>query len=80
MEHVYDTVDVGIKLKQKIFEHAFQLKPSQYQKDGFLKILSDALYDVDNVLEIVENNFLIIGGIAIKLPERLSLYLLSAGS
>ena len=58
--------DVGIKLKQKIFEHAFQLKPSQYQKDGFLKILSDALYDVDNVLEIVENNFLIIGGIAIK--------------
>lgn len=58
--------DVGIKLKQKIFEHAFQLKPAQYQKDGFLKILSDALYDVDNVLEIVENNFLIIGGIAIK--------------
>lgn len=58
--------DVGIKLKQKIFQHAFQLKPSQYQKDGFLKILSDALYDVDNVLEIVENNFLIIGGIALK--------------
>lgn len=58
--------DVGIKLKQKIFEHAFQLKPAQYQKDGFLKILSDALYDVDNVLEIVENDFLIIGGIAIK--------------
>lgn len=58
--------DVGVNLKQKIFEHALDLKPSQYQKDGFLKIVSDALYDVDNILGIVENNFLIIAGIAIK--------------
>ena len=39
--------DVGIKLKQKIFEHAFQLKPSQYQKDGFLKMFNTTI--IENV-------------------------------
>lgn len=47
-------------LKTKVLEHGFRLKPNYIQENGFYKTVSNALYDVSNLVLITTNNFFII--------------------
>lgn len=64
IEYIQEKAEIEIKqfteysLKIDIFNHAIKLKNSYYKQLGFLKILSDAYWDLDNILMLVENNFL----------------------
>ena len=64
IEYIQENAEIEIKqfteysLKIDIFKHAIKLKDSYYKQMGFLKILSDAYWDLDNILMLVENNFL----------------------
>lgn len=59
-------IDIGNNLRTKVFDYAFRLRIKYYNEYGFYKIVSDALYSVDNILEIFQESFLTIFVIAFK--------------
>lgn len=69
---------VEYKLKIDIFEHAIKLKNCYYKELGFFKILSDAYWDLDNILMIIENNFLTVFTLFLKaIGATVALFLLN---
>ena len=78
------TNDLGKSLKAGAFSHGLKLKPSYYKEHGFYKTISDALYDISNIMMITNNSLLTIfviickcaGAIAglIVLDWRLSIF------
>lgn len=48
------------ELKLKVIEHGFRLKPDYIKENGFFKTVSNALYDVSNLITITTSNFFII--------------------
>lgn len=58
--------DLGKKMKVDAFIHGLKLKPYYFKDKGFFKTVGDALYDIGNILHIINNNFLIIFVIVCK--------------
>lgn len=52
--------DLGKRLKTEAFEHGLKLKPIYFKEQGFYKTISDAIYDISNILNIANNSLLII--------------------
>ncbi|MCL1805375.1 MAG: ABC transporter ATP-binding protein/permease [Clostridiales bacterium] len=51
---------LGKKLKTEAFAHGLKLKPGYFKEQGFYKTISDALYDISNIMSIASNSFMII--------------------
>lgn len=51
---------LGKRLKAEAFGHGLRLKPSYFKEEGFYKTISDALYDISNIMNIADSSFLII--------------------
>ena len=58
--------EIEKELKIKILERSFRLKMKYYNNLGYYKVISDALYSVDNVIEIFSDNFLTVFAILFK--------------
>jgi len=54
------TNELGKKLKTEAFKHGLKLKPHYFKEKGFYKTISDALYDISNIMNIASNSFLVI--------------------
>ncbi|SHH84830.1 ATP-binding cassette, subfamily B [Sporobacter termitidis DSM 10068] len=52
--------DLGKRLKTEAFEHGLKLKPQYFKEQGFYKRISDALYDINKIMNIANNSFLTI--------------------
>lgn len=52
--------DLGKRLKTEAFEHGLKLKPIYFKEQGFYKTISDAIYDISNILNIANNSLLTI--------------------
>lgn len=50
----------GKDLKIKVLEHGFRLKPDYIREHGFYETVSNALYDIGNIVSITANNILLI--------------------
>ena len=64
IEYLQKKVEVTISntlskdLKMRAFKHGIHLKPQYYKEEGFYKIMSDALYNISNIMTISESSFL----------------------
>ena len=64
IEYIQKKVEITISntlskdLKMRAFKHGINLKPQYYKEKGFYKIMSDALYNISNIMSISENSFL----------------------
>lgn len=45
-------------LKGKAFTHLIKLKSNYYKDYGFIKVINDEIYNINNILKIAEKNFL----------------------
>ena len=59
-EEIKITNQLGKKLKVDAFTHGLKLKPHYFKEHGYYKTIGDALYDIGNIMNITNNNFLII--------------------
>lgn len=50
----------GKELKIKALNHSFRLNPQYIKDQSFYKIIGDALYDINNIINIASSNFLLI--------------------
>lgn len=50
--------DLGKELKLKALNHGMKLKPAFFKGQGFYKIISDAVFEISQVLHITQENFL----------------------
>lgn len=50
----------GKDLKIKALNHSFRLDPQYIKDQSFYKIVGDALYDINNIINIASSNFLLI--------------------
>lgn len=57
-------VDVG--LKKDIFSHSLRIKSNFFKRDGFYKLLTNALFDADNIMNLLEENILMFVSVFIK--------------
>lgn len=65
-------------IKIKIFEHAMRLKQKNYEDVGFYKIVSDALFDGENILNLFEQNIWEVVGVLIKaIGSVVALYIIN---
>lgn len=68
----------GKDLKIKVLRHGFRLKPDYIREYGFFETVSNALYDIGNIVSITSNNFLLILIILCKaIGAALGLYILN---
>jgi len=59
-QEIIITNRLGKKLKKEAFEHGLKLKPIHFREEGFYKTISDALYDISNILSVANSSFLTI--------------------
>ncbi len=59
-QNIQLTNALGKELKLQAFEHGLKLKPVYFKDHGFYKTIGDALYDIGNIMNITNSNFLII--------------------
>ncbi len=50
----------GKSIKTRALEHGFRLEPEFIKEQGFYKTISDALYDISNLVSITTNNLMIL--------------------
>lgn len=68
----------GKDLKIKALRHGFRLKPDYIREYGFFETVSNALYDIGNIVSITSNNFLLILIILCKtIGAAIGLYILN---
>jgi len=52
--------DLGKKLKCDVFRHGLMLKPKYFKDQNFYNRISDAMFDITNIMNIVNSSFLTI--------------------
>ena len=60
VQEIEITNSLGKKLKVEAFRHGLRLKPLIFKEKGFYKTMSDALYDISNIMVITDNSLLTI--------------------
>jgi ATP-binding cassette subfamily B protein len=60
VQEIKITNDIGKKMKTDVFEHGLKLKSHYFREQNFYKTISDALFDVSNIMNITNNSFLTI--------------------
>lgn len=50
--------DLERRLKNEAFSHLMKMKYTYFKQNGFVKIVNDELYDIDNMLRIADKDFL----------------------
>ena len=50
--------DMETRLKNEAFSHLMKMKFIYFKQNGFVKIINDELYDIDNMLRVTDREFL----------------------